>query len=129
MKWLDNTFNKLIEKIEIKVNLEFGVIKEKIDVLECKINEQNKIINNQNDIIKELKKENIILNEDLKRYYHKNNLTIALKEESIREDMESCLTTLSKNLDRKLDNLGSKKGVVVELLKRIAQLEKDNVSV
>ena len=51
------------------------------------------------------------------------NLTIRELREEFKEILEYSMTGLIKNFDRKLSLLGDKKGIVTDLLKRIAFLE------
>ena len=53
----------------------------------------------------------------------KNGFRVDEKDRLLRNDMELCFTGLVKNIDKKLELLGDKKGIVTDLLKRIAYLE------
>jgi hypothetical protein len=51
------------------------------------------------------------------------NLKIDERDKLLRDNMESCFTGLVVNIDRKLSSIGDKRGIVTDLLKRIAYLE------
>ena len=63
------------------------------------------------------------LREKLELDVRKNGFRVDEKDRLLRSDMELCFTGLVKNIDKKLELLGDKKGIVTDLLKRIAYLE------
>lgn len=51
------------------------------------------------------------------------SLKVKESEHSLREEFETSIRILNNNIDRKMEMLGNKKGLVTDLLKRIAYLE------
>ena len=111
---------KNIKKFETDFTKKNDEIGRRIEIIE------NEITHNQRETDIDITNIKQSLEIDLKRI----NLKIGERMQILSDDLDSSFTGLTKHLDKKLELLGDKKGIVVGLLKRIAELEgKDNVSV
>ena len=109
-----------VEKIQIQERIE----KLEFDCISVK--------NHLDACILSLKRDIGLIQEKLEIECRKSNSKIDEKERLIRDDMESGFLGLTKQIDKRLEKLGDKKGIIVDLLKRIAQLEgliEDNTDV
>lgn len=79
------------------------------------------------EIIKEfdlgLHKEILELREDFERELRNLRLKMNEYDRAVRNDMESGLLGLTKTFDSRLSSLGDKRGIVTDLLKKIASME------
>ena len=57
----------------------------------------------------------------------KTNLKIDEYDRQLREDMERGFTGIMRTFDKRLEQMGEKRGIVMDLLKKIASLENNNV--
>ena len=87
------------------------------------IKPHQKYIYENTEKILELEKRINFLSEEIEIKYKINHLKIDQKERFLREEMELSLTGLISQIDKKFESLGDKKGIVTDLLKRIAFLE------
>ena len=137
MKWLDSRIKKIVLSCvnvynqdlikhcqELESNKkEIDELKRKYDFIDTKINmESEDNLSIHRSINKEILNLRGYLDNELKR----KSLKIDENNRLLKEDLDSSLTGLTKHLDKKLELLGDKKGIVVGLLKRIAELEGDN---
>lgn len=103
---LQEEFNKFIEnnlKRIQKINFEISDFDSAINRID------REILDRQTAISLELKKLNLKIDE---------------RERQMRDDYEVAISVAIKTIDKRLGNMGEKKGVVTDLLKRIAALEK-----
>ena len=127
MKWMDKIVDDAVVK---RLNEQSSII----DGFESRLREFNARLENlenllstekleTSDSLKKLNEDIHIQREKFELESRRVNMRIDEKDKLLRENMESCFTGLIVRLDRKLESLGDKKGIVTDLLKRIAYLE------
>lgn len=127
MKWLDDKIVKAVEKFTEKltetVSLKVTGYDEEFKRLKEEDHALLRVTNEIFDAIRSLQKEVLCVKADIENNVKLLNHKLNEKERLIREDVELGFTGLTRNLDKKLELLGDKRGIVTELLKRNAKLE------
>lgn len=134
MKWLEKIICRLIDKRMEQYESMLDIFEEKVRDLknDLSLSKQDfdafksDYIRGNNEISSNFMKLDADihnLREKLELDVRKNGFKVDEKDRLLRNDMELCFTGLVKNIDRKLELLGDKKGIVTDLLKRIAFLE------
>ena len=155
MSFWDDFVNKLVDKVEVKVKTSLedtvnklssieedketlNIIKKdnealrlKIAILEEEVNDAREFFNHQFSIfennLRNDERKLLMTSEDIKAELRMLNIRIDDKERAVRYDMESAVTGSVKAFDERLNMLGEKRGIVMDLLKKIAKLEGDDV--
>lgn len=114
MKWLRKIIHDVVLEQNNDLSREVTKIKLDIEAIVTYINR-----------IKDVENRLLTLREDTDVHYRRLNIKIDDKEHLLREEFELNMSGLVKHIDKKLELLGNKKGIVTDLLKKIAQLEGD----
>ena len=116
--WVSNIeFNKLVKRVEFLEQENESRVKQINIAVEGLVDKANKI-----------QKEQLALLESVSNDNRRIHLKIDEYDRQLREDMERGFTGVVRTFDKRLESLGDKKGIVTDLLKKIARLEGDNVS-
>lgn len=114
MKWFNNKIKSLFQEEFDKINYILGSLEDSLDRLEREV------------LLMQQDKDRIIgLYHSLESLNKINTLKLNESERILREEMELGISIITKRLDRKLEILGDRKGLVIDLMKRIAELEGD----
>lgn len=132
MKWLDH---KIMAAIELYMRIRDEEVNQKLSDLKKesilfhmalkKLDQriEQGLIQNTEVSRKELFGLRMELQEEFSINHRRLNLKIEERERQVREDNEIAIAGMSKILDKRLETLGEKKGLVVDLLKKVARLE------
>ena len=134
MKWIDDKIEKIVVKrmenydsILDSFEAKLRKIREGLESIEQASKDFVSVYSTEkSEILNSLSKLDVDihgLRERIELESRKTNLRIDEKDRLLRDMVETCLTGLVMNIDRKLSLLGDRKGVVTDLLKRIAFLE------
>jgi len=119
MKWLDKIIDEKLSKI---VNERLRIEDESINFSE-EVSALKDELTNLSRVVKIIQRDIIAYQENAELNHRKMMLRFDEKEKIIRDEMESDFDVLGKQLNKKLELVGDKKGMTVHLLKRIAELE------
>ena len=130
MKWLDRIVGRMIQAVDVKVSAiyeicqkqskEIGELNKRFNEIETRFS----VDEEENGRIQlYINKDILHLREHLENELKRDSLRIDEKESQLRQELEAVVTGLTKVIDKRLEELGDKKGIVTSLLKRIAELE------
>lgn len=127
MKWLDKKIDDCVAKRMESQNSALDDFESKLRTFRENFEELDKSFALEKsetfDTLRKLNEDIHILREKMELESRRVNLRMDEKDKLLRENMETCFTGLIMRIDNKLSLLGDKKGIVTDLLKRIAYLE------
>lgn len=117
-----NSYLVILNKAEQK----FSDLSQRIDLIEARSdNTEKHIISIQQTLNHQIDK----LFEDIAAMEKRINFKMINERNQTSYEMETSITGVIKILDKRLEQLDGKKGIVVDLLKKIAKLENTSVPV
>lgn len=122
MKWLTANLDRRIEALEKQVDFLFN---DKSQCLKDAKSDYMSHISALYDCIKSLEAKIEERDREIEAYRRLDVHESKERDRLLREDLDLGLTGLASHVDKRLNHLGEKKGIVVDLLKKLAKLEKD----
>ena len=117
---------EVVQNVDKKAR-ECGKIADELKGLEAKVSSLDRALGDYRREnlfeVGTLRESHTLIKGEINNTVQKINFDIAKKEQLLREEFGDGLVNMSKHVNRKLEMLGDKKGIVVDLLKRIAELE------
>lgn len=135
MKWLDNKIKDRVKELFHAFILPYGLsvdnlekenkeLREKLELLKKDLEDEKVLWRKERDDSRHI---NAVSEQMIRESFFTADAGIYLKiremQSDSKDELERSLTGMVKILDKRLEVLGDKKGIVTNLLKRIAELE------